>query len=76
MALIVENAFVNITLAGEATMVAQHQSKFPGNVIARWTILGQTWVKVPFTPGDTKPLGSLTTAVFRSTNSALLDSIT
>ena len=57
MAKRVTNVFVDVTLAGEAECIAQHQKHFPGNVIARWSILGVTYVKVPYQGAETLRAG-------------------
>ena len=58
MARQVVNGCVDVTDASQAvtnSYLAQHQSLFPGNVIAEWTLNGRRYFKVPYVPAETPP---------------------
>ena len=58
MARQVVNGCVDVTDASQAvtnSYLAQHQSLFPGNVIAEWTLNGRRYFKVPHIPSETPP---------------------
>ena len=57
MARTVENVFVNVMLRNESEFVAQHQKLFPKNMIARWSIDGIVYIKVPYAATELKPVG-------------------
>ncbi len=59
------NIFVDVTEQDEAPYLAQHQSMFPGNVIARFVVAGRTYLKVPYRDGQKLPVG-LTSETMRA----------